>query len=295
MTCEHCSNTEFEYISPFEYKCNFCGFLQSNFQTEAIEFLDSKQYNRCQFYESTTNICIREYLLFLKSIWIEKHFENLQNEIQIQIRQISNYNPSILLGIVLKYASTHSIPCNYSLHKKKLNVSSKDLAKSLRQLNAGIISEGLCNDYVKTHIKIYGDSNIVRPNSMMGIGHTVTTTLANKIQNEAKPTSQYNIDEYKFIQNILNLILKENNNNQQKILYQHICNIYKNFEHTHMCKFEGNNIIIISIIYIIAKKEKLIKNVQQYCSTVRLTSAPTLSKILQKYKLEKQMIDNKYI
>jgi len=292
MTCEHCSNTKFEYISPFENKCTFCGFLQTTFETETIEFLDTKQYNRCQTYESTDNIVIRNYMLFLKNIWSNVHFENIQHEIRIKSQHISNYNTSILLGIVLKYASINSIPCNYIQHKKKLNVSSKELGKSLRQLNAGIISEGLCNDIVKNYIEIHGDSNIVRPNSMIGVGHTVTKNLANKIQKQTtpKPTGQYSIDQFKFIHNITNLI-NCNNNIDDTQFYEQIYKIYMYFKQTDMCKLEGNNIVIISIIYIVSKKKRLIKNIQQYCSKTRLTSAPTLSKILNKYSLEKQIIE----
>ena len=287
MKCEQCCNIKFEYISLFENKCTFCGYLQTTFE-DTVEFLDVKQYNRCQTYESSTNILIREYMAFLKTIWPDEHFQNLQNDIMHKTKQIPNYNTSILLGIVLKYASMHSIPCNYILHKKKLNISSKELGKALKLLNVGIISEGLCSEHVKKYVELYGDSNIVRPNSMTGKGHAVTKTLAKKIQIDVKPTTQYSMNQFKFIKNILNLINFDTADDKQ-IFYENICKLYTHFKHTHMCKFEGENIVIISIIYVAAKNKHLIKNVQQYCSKTRFTSAPTLSKILHNYELEKKI------
>ena len=74
----------------------------------------------------------------------------------------------IIPCVVMKYASKHSIPCDLRKHKNKMNLSTKTLAKTFKFLQAGTISEGLCDSSVQQFIEKHGDVGVVRPVSLAG-------------------------------------------------------------------------------------------------------------------------------
>ena len=279
MSCENCSSEKIEYLSNTEFVCTSCGFI-NNLQEEQIVFLEEKKHNRCQQYELKKTLIIREYMSKLQDKWSNFHLENVQNEIETELsKECPCSDKAIIIGIVLKYASKNSIPCDIILHQEIMGLSSKELGKSLRHIRAGVISEGICNEDIQTFIETYGDTGIVRPLSLMGKGHETTVLLGNHIHSNVSESTVYDTN-IRVLDSIIDIFLSKNE--QKDKLSKMIYKLYSYLIKTTM-REEGETLTSLISTYIVISKYKIVSNTKEFCMKTRLTSVPTLNKVLKKH------------
>lgn len=295
MKCENCDNLEFEEDNEENLLCLKCGCICSEVTTYSHNFQNSQNFasrnlfNRYQNVELKNETLIRMYMSKIQSCWTEDNLLELQSEIYEKLIKYSkNFTSNvIILGTILKYASMKNIPCNLKDHQNELQISTKKLSKFFKEINAGVISEGLCDPEVSLFIEKYGDSHIVRPVSLKrDRGHEVTRTLSKKIWEKSKNRKKGVIIQnqlatfLKMFQDIKNYKIENEN-----IYLAEIDNIVNKFRnHTSIFDREDEIIVILLSTYIILKKYKIIKSLLLYCQETRMTSVPTFSKLYKEYK-----------
>lgn len=281
MLCSNCSNCNFEYLSDTSIVCTSCGYIENDSEYNKLEFVDTQQYNRCVEHQLQKESVIKEYMKYLNenNNWSDEDFNCLQDEINIVLDNKYPCNErSLILAVVLKYASKRNIPCDISFHKKQIGSSSKELGKALRFINGGIISEGMCNVDVKKFINVYGDTGIVRPNSMLGKkGHDLTKDLGQYIQEHVENSTEY-CSKTACIDKLMNIFSGDN-----KFINDKMKDVWCKLSKSELYKNEGEVMTALITAYIVSSEYELIKNTREFCLKTRLTSVPTLQKVRKKY------------
>tara|TARA_Y100000389_G_C17403434_1_gene486685 strand:+ start:325 stop:1197 length:873 start_codon:yes stop_codon:yes gene_type:complete len=281
MLCSNCSNNNFEYLSDTSIVCTSCGYIENDPGDNKLEFANDMQYNRCVEHQLQKESVIKEYMKYLNQnkSWSDEDFNCLQEEISVVLDSKHPCNEkSLILAVVLKYASKRNIPCDISFHKRQIGSSSKELGKALRFINGGVISEGICNVDVKRFINVYGDTGIVRPNSMLGEkGHELTKELGQYIQENVGKSTEY-CSESACIDKLINMFSVDN-----KFINVKMRDVWCRLSRSDLYENEGEVMTALITAYIVSSEYNLIKNTREFCLKTRLTSVPTLQKIRKRY------------
>lgn len=285
MKCTNCESCDFESKDDtVEYVCICCGLLLRMDEEPVIEFTKTNEYQRCSSYELITCSTRRQYLEMLEKEWPLSHFENVKNIIteKLENRKINDSfsDNELILGITLKYATKNKIHFEYCRYQKILNVSTKKLGKVLRYIQAGIVSEGLCNEKVCTYISNHGDTGIVRPISLTGEKHPTSKSVCDRMTNQACKITNHNTEGEEL------LVTMTQNSLQNTELFEKykfiIKNVY-NYLKTTQLKLEGETITATLSLYVVGKRHGVFKSATEFCMRTRLTSVPTLKKMEKKY------------
>ena len=266
--CAGCNSNNYEY-NDNDKICKICGLINSKdiFLDNPIEFNSTEGYNRCIDYESRYKNCISEYILYLKSIWSKEHISNVFKDsdhfFENGDNKIDHKENVLMLGLIIQYAQNNSLNIDIVQHKKKLNISSKKLYKLLRHMNIGMVSYN--NDK---------DENDINDKDANDINDKDANDINDKDENDINDKDEN-----------YGVIHKLTINFSEKIR-ENILEIYKHILiHSSIYTIEGETMTSIVTIYLVGKKIKQYRTMKEFCNKTRLTSTPTLSKILRKYEL----------
>lgn len=287
MKCNNCQNETFDYNDIQECICIHCGCVQEQHNDTEIEF-QNKQYNRCETYENKTQTLLLEYLKCLKNTWPHHHIINIQHAIQTILETITEKNTvgPIIVATVLKYASQNNIACNIKEHQKKMKLSTKNLGQTMKRLDVGLISEGLCNKSVRKFVDTYGDTGIVRPTSLEGTKiHSSTRSVADITKNSTIKRTYHTSHEFPFLNSLI--VTYFNNALPQNNIQSKIILVYSELSKTTLYTKEGEIMTSLVSLFIVLRHCGIIKKYHELCLKTRLTSVPTFTKIMKKYNPEK--------
>ena len=285
MQCKSCQNNTFDYNDSQECICTQCGCIQDQNNTHAEVEFQNNQYNRCETYENKTQTLIFEYIKCLKTTWPYHHIVNIQRIIQKELEATTEKNmASIIVATVLKYASQNNIPCNIKEHQKKMKLSTKTLGKTMKHLDVGVISEGLCNESVRTFVAKHGDTGTVRPISLNGTrGHSSTRSVAD-ITKSSTLKRNYETLHSSFLHSLV--ITYFNGTLPHKHIEIKISLVYSALSKTILYSKEGEIMTSLVALFLVLRYYGIISKYHELCLKTRLTSVPTFTKIMKKYNPE---------
>lgn len=250
---------------------------------EGKNYGDNKLHERCVSHESKRNVILDEYFSILRKKWSIEHVENVLVEIQETLTSFytKQYRNSMIFTIVLKYATKNNISCNFREHQKLLSLNTKVVNKALRELRVGFISEGMCDENVKRFVEEHGDTGIVRPNTLMNRGHKATQQIGLKIKSETKNTVEYDKNS-DFMDTLITTFFK---NKRDIVQYSDkIRNVYLHLKgNSALYEDEGETMCCLLSLFVVLQKNHLIKNTQDFCMKTRLSSVPTIRRLMKKY------------
>lgn len=234
---------------------------------ETVDFVTPHNVSSHSDRASTTELTTQAYMARLKKTWEPHHQEAVDTELRRYCDVTTRIEKNMVLAIVLKYASKNNIPCNLLKHRNQMGLNTKKLCTSLRKINAGVISEGLCHEHVRKHVDKHGDTGTTRPVSIASHQET----------GKKEEPFLYTSDNY--LQNVYH-VLRRHEINFSNDAMEEVMSNKKLFE--TKLQNEGTLMSCVCAVYVVAKKNKLVKNTTHYCSMIRLTSPPTLNKMLKK-------------
>lgn len=290
MKCQNCEFSNFEEDEEDQLICSNCGLLVDKIENtnNNVKFFEKNNiFNRYKNQELKNETLIRLYMNKLQETWIEDNLQEVKVDIHENLIKYQDvyFSNVIILGSILKYASVHSIPCNLKNHRDELKISTKQLSKFFKEINAGIISEGLCDPQVSEFISNYGDSDTVRPISLLrDRGHEVTRNLSKKIwEKSIKKEKIYVHNQFEtFVKIFQNY--KNYEKEKEEVYIKKITEISEILEkYTTIFQQEDEIVVILISTYIVLKKLKILKSQKTYCQETRMTSVPTFSKLFKKY------------
>lgn len=278
MQCSYCNSCCLETLTETQCVCTKCGLLIDTFSEIDTEFTKNK-HARCVTYELVSCEVKRKFLVMLEIEWESEHVENVKRTMRDIITGNSSIGESeLILGITMKYATENKIPFDYSQYKEKMNVSTKKLGKALRYLNAGVVSEGLCDVKVRSYIEQNGDTGIVRPVTLFSYKHPTSKSICSKMTNQTCKIMNHNVEGEELVVTISRNTLDK----EQFLKYQkHIVKMYDYIKENMMN--EGETITAALSVYVVCKKHNIFKSATEFCMKTRLTSVPTLKKMENKY------------
>lgn len=263
--------------------CTSCGFMMEISNIEYVSYVNKKCHERCVSHESKVNVLLEEYIDFLKKKWSAEHVEKVLFEIQNKLTTTyssKQYRNSMIFTIVLKYASQNGISCNFKEHQMLLSLKTRVVNKALQDLRVGFISEGMCDEGVKKFVEKHGDTGIVRPKTLIKKGHKATQQIGSRIKLETKKTVKYDTTST-FLSSLMDAFFKN-----EKDIGLHagkIHNVYLQLKKTDLYENEGETMCCLMSLFVVLQKNNLIKNTQDFCMKTRLSSVPTLRKLMKKY------------
>ena len=301
MECENCKSaildTDAVFVSQKEVVCVRCGCI-NDLTTQQYDFINEKQYNRCVEHESQTNEYIRCYMSELQKTWTASDLAQLQKDIDTAIEKHQKSSDksktnekALVLGVVLIYASKNHIMCNINAHRQAMHVTSKEFGKALRTLNAGVISEGLCDPSVRAFVAAHGDTGIVRPKSMRPSAYNETDptyTLAQTIQNKARGHSTYatsttttSTSTRSFLDSLMSVYFEGRKADPGTCRLTHA--VYGYLSTTSLKVNEGDIMTSLVAFFVVLRHKKLEKTYSGFCLKTRMSSVPTFGKMVKAY------------
>lgn len=248
MKCIECESNNILYEEAFII-CGVCGYSLDNIDTSRYEFsVIDFQYE----YERKTEKCIKAYFENLK-ISMPEHYhdgiEEILRKVDLTIQSFDDTLKFEILKEIWNFMKRENIPICIETHQKLLEINSKKFGIFLKENSFGHFATIKQKNQTNTDYNMSCIENIIK-----------------RIQSQKSPKRSIDDDSK---EKILNLSTS----------------FYTKLNDTSL-KNEGETVLSLISVYLSLEKLNIKYSMKDFCENSQLTSTPTLSKILKKYKVE---------